>query len=400
MVWRMSSEYYVFQNGGKDNAARRALFGTFIGLVAPEFSEGEEATKNIDFEQDRHFAGFRKSAGIWYRADKHDTCWDRRLVLWMRARSGCFLPFYDTENRLVTFDGKPLTEAAVCTLEVVLRNTASYSIGFLLLPKYKRRQTECISKASSWMVVGYFPFPAGPAGSIKRIDNCELDQDKIISLLLANSPQRNESSSRVSPRDGDFKPSSVNVCKRTSNNPTFESLKKRRIVNLSSVSHKEEKTIKTDYLEEPCKCLEPCVPQSLAKEPISCETQSLMCDQAPYSPVSFGSSSFEESMKDEKEFDSFVPWNYESFFYPSVACSEPSPSELGMKDEKVEDDYCLSDPSMFFFGSDSVNPMDVLESVPPAATPTLSMELFPRTNSSGCFDFVYPSSAFDFKKDE
>jgi len=394
----MSSEYYVFQNGGKDNAARRALFGTFIGLVAPEFSEGEEATKNIDFEQDRHFAGFRKSAGIWYRSDKRDICWDRRLVLWMRARSGCFLPFYDTEHRLVTFDGKPLAEAAVCTLEVVLRNTASYSIGFLLLPKYKRRQTECISKASSWIVVGYFPFPDGPAGSIKRIDNCELDQEKIISLLLANSPQRNESSSRVSPRDGDFKPSSsVNVCKRTSNNPTFESLKKRRVVNLSSVSHKEEKSIKTDYLEEPSKCLEPVVPQSFAKDPVSsCETQTSMCDNQD-SPVSFGTSSFEESMKDEKECDSFVaPWSYENFFYPSsVACSEQAPSDFGMKDEKVEDDYCLSDPSQFLFGSNGVNPMDVLESVPPAATPTLSMELFPRTNSSGCFDFVYPS-VFDF----
>jgi len=175
---------HTFEEGGKDKFARRALFTTFCNLVAPEKKwSGCKIDMNI---HDEEFAGFRKSAGIWYHGEKKDVCWDRRLVLWIKARAGSYLPFFDCSGNLVTNQGMPLVEAGLCTLEVVLRNSATYTIGFLLTPKYKPHQDERIEKASSWIVIGYFPFPDSSDGPIRSVEGCVTDQRKIVDLLLAN----------------------------------------------------------------------------------------------------------------------------------------------------------------------------------------------------------------------
>jgi len=182
----MSSSISQLEEGGKDKFARRALFTTFCDLVAPEKWSLRDKNEMMNIEDGCQFAGFKKSAGIWYRLDKKDECWDRRLVLWIKSQNGSHLPFFDTNGELVTFKGKPLREAGICTLEVVLRNTACYTVGFLLAPKYKPRQDELINKASSWIVIGYFPFPDSTDGPIKMVDNCVTDPQKITELLLAH----------------------------------------------------------------------------------------------------------------------------------------------------------------------------------------------------------------------
>ena len=183
----MTSEHTVFEKGGKDQAARRTLFTTFINLVEPKW-DGDSSLISID----NHQFGFRKSAGIWYGEGDKYICWDRRLVFWMRAGREGFLPFYDVKGEIVTDDdGQPLHEAAVCTLEVVLRNQALYSIGFLLLPKYKKNQVESIDRASSWRVIGFFPFPnPAPGTAISRVSDCVVDPAKVKEVLLANLPEK------------------------------------------------------------------------------------------------------------------------------------------------------------------------------------------------------------------
>jgi len=248
----MTSEFYEFEEEGKDNTARRKLFTTFIGMVTRDaWDKGKMSLMNIDYEQNRHFAGFRKSAGIWYDNGEKMKCWDRRLVLWFRAENGWYLPFFDTDGNIITYEGRRLEEAAVCTLEVVLRNTASYSIGFLLVPMYKGKQEPCITTAGSWMVIGYFPFPKGAPGSVKRVTGCVTDNQKIISLLLAHQPKHDKSSIRDEARDGDLKPSrSVTAHKRMCNNTLYTSHNnKRRLTEREEKDKKQKFEVKTECYE-------------------------------------------------------------------------------------------------------------------------------------------------------
>jgi len=186
----MSSEYFVFDKNGKDQTARRALFSAFVHMVVPD--QGVEGDKLLMKTEEQLF-GFRKSAGVWYSNGAKSVSWDRRLVLWMRAGDLGYLPFYDESGHLMTVRGRPLKEAAVCTLEVVLRNQALYSTGFLLQPKYKKNQEECISEASSWSVIAYFPFPYAASGSVvTRVDGCVTDPTRIREMLEAHLPPKSK----------------------------------------------------------------------------------------------------------------------------------------------------------------------------------------------------------------
>lgn len=178
----MTSEHFVFDKGGKDQTARRALFSTFVNLFLPDWSEDGDCDCSIE----DHMCGFRKSAGIWYQNGNKIKSWDRRLVFWMRAGRIGYLPFYEPNGELVTAYGHPLTEAAICTLEVVLRNQAMYTVGFLLIPKYKKNQVQCISEASSWLVIAFFPFPKSSGLPILRIDGCVTDERRIWDILNSN----------------------------------------------------------------------------------------------------------------------------------------------------------------------------------------------------------------------
>jgi len=198
----------------------------------------------------------------------------------------------------VTVQGKPLVEAGVCTLEVVLRNTATYTIGFLLVPKYKPYQIQRIEKASSWMVIGYFPFPDNTDDPIRMVENCVTDQKKITDLLLANKVRSGKEATATAtatstPDDDSFNKSSpsVVVSKRTCDivlrnqnkrrnieqsecknemaekkmefypsatsspvSPSSESLKKEAMTDDDDDSWIERKTMKDELPEEPVNC--------------------------------------------------------------------------------------------------------------------------------------------------
>jgi len=251
-------------------------------------------------------------------------------------------------------NGKPLSEAAVCTLEVVLRNTASYSIGFLLIPKYKRHQEECISKASSWIVLAYFPFPKGPAGSIRKVECCETNQEKVKALLLDNMPQRSDSG-RVSAREGDSKPSlsCVSAVKRTSNNPIESQKKRRNFVPL--VAENDKAVFPMQYIVAPPP---PPVPKTESVVSYTLESGSGFCEPKCLSKE-VSSTSLDPYYWSRQQ--SFM-WNTQDgniypllpqpscSEFPSFSCSAPQPAQSTCepmvkmeKDEKEEDGYVLAD---------------------------------------------------------
>lgn len=176
-------------NKDKDRAARRTLKRTFINMAVPLWSERDGMEDLFDVGQD--LIDFKKSSGIWYRSAGEDKFWDRRLVLWIRdytSKKG--LQFIDTRGNPVLYNGEPLREAGICTLEIVLRNQASYSIGFLLQPK---NEGESLEEASSWRIIAYFPFPRCDANCfIPCIKDCVTDEYEIKKLLLAN-PRKGKS---------------------------------------------------------------------------------------------------------------------------------------------------------------------------------------------------------------
>jgi len=344
----MTSEFYEFEEEGRDNTARRKLFGSFIGLVArEEWCDGMKSSQlNIDLEQNRHFAGFRKSAGIWYNTGDKMKCWDRRLVLWLRAQSGSYLPFFDENGDVVTVQGKKLEEAAVCTLEVVLRNTASYTVGFLLVPRYKRNQEPCISTASSWSVIGYFPYPAGAPGTIKRVTDCVTDYDKVKAMLLAHLPSHDKSSARDSMRDGDLKPSlSVTAHKRTCNAPSFNQNKRRLI------QRENEENMEIVIIPKADSKVEKREPEKRSSEVWENEMCTKSCSSSILNKDGFvdvWSKDQNEPVKDDGKKEVFFPCDPviedDQMFSEDYSCCNPptsygDSSSLLCEDEKEDDTY-------------------------------------------------------------
>lgn len=194
-------------------------------MVVPQWNErdGYDDLFNVGQEM----IDFKKSAGIWYSlGEGKRRFWDRRLVLWMRADKGKYLEFYDTNGNLVTYKGKRLQEAAVCTLEVVLRNMANYSIGFLLQPIYKKHEVECISDASSWMVIGYFPFPDCPEFStVSRVKGCVTDEKRIMKILQDNpSSRKNKTKDTKTSDKNNFTYDEIRTETESSYNPDDDSI--------------------------------------------------------------------------------------------------------------------------------------------------------------------------------
>ena len=169
-----------FLSEGKDLAARRTLFLGFAHLVqrCPRNKDHAECETAGTF-------GFRKSGGVWFINDTINFCWDRRLVMWMKAPKDGFLPFYGTDNSPLILNGQALTEAAVCPLELVLRSTALFTQGFLLHPVYRRGQREQIAEAKSWRIIAFFKFPSIDHPQHK-VCGCITDQKAILTLLENN----------------------------------------------------------------------------------------------------------------------------------------------------------------------------------------------------------------------
>lgn len=172
-----------FLSEGKDLAARRTLYLGFAHLVRrcprdKDHAEGAESDTDGTY-------GFRKSGGVWFINETLNFCWDRRLVMWMKAPKDSILPFYGPDNRPLVFNGEALTEAAVCPLELVLRSTALFTQGFLLHPVYRRGQEKHIAEAKSWRIIAFFKFPSIEHPQ-NKVSGCVTDQKAILSLLENN----------------------------------------------------------------------------------------------------------------------------------------------------------------------------------------------------------------------
>ena len=183
-VNRMEKES-EFLSEGKDLAARRTLYLGFAHLIqrCPRYKDCVESAER-GVETDGTY-GFRKSGGVWFINETLNFCWDRRLVMWMKAPKGSVLPFYGSDNRPLVFNGEALTEAAVCPLELVLRSTALFTQGFLLHPVYRRGQQEHIAEAKSWRIIAFFKFPSVEHPQSK-VSGCNTDQKAILNLLENN----------------------------------------------------------------------------------------------------------------------------------------------------------------------------------------------------------------------
>lgn len=197
---------------GRDQAARRTLFAALSGLVMVPPAYGGRTVlgaadmcvleESADGREARPLTGFHKSAGVWTREEGGEVFWKRRLVLWLRAPTGCVLPFYGEDGALLTVDGRPLKTAGVCTLEAVLRGTARFKVGFVVLPKDgprgPRGAQPSFDKSSSWVVVASFDFPAAPVRSITGCvtDAAELrrtlDSARTTAAPAARTPARRE----------------------------------------------------------------------------------------------------------------------------------------------------------------------------------------------------------------
>ena len=197
---------------GRDQAARRTLFAALSGLVTVPPAYGGRTVlgaadmcvleESADGREARPLTGFHKSAGVWTQEEGGEVFWKRRLVLWLRAPTGCVLPFYGEDGALLTVDGRPLTTAGVCTLEAVLRGTARFKVGFVVLPKDgprgPRGAQPSFDKSSSWVVVASFDFPAAPVRSITGCvtDAAELrrtlDSARTTAAPAARTPARRE----------------------------------------------------------------------------------------------------------------------------------------------------------------------------------------------------------------
>ena len=197
---------------GRDQAARRTLFAALSGLVTVPPAYGGRTVlgaadmcvleESADGREARPLTGFHKSAGVWTQEVGGEGVWKRRLVLWLRAPTGCVLPFYGEDGALLTVDGRPLTTAGVCTLEAVLRGTARFKVGFVVLPKDgprgPRGAQPSFDKSSSWVVVASFDFPAAPVRSITGCvtDAAELrrtlDSARTTAAPAARTPARRE----------------------------------------------------------------------------------------------------------------------------------------------------------------------------------------------------------------
>jgi len=201
-----------------------------------------------------------------------------------------------------------LEEAAVCTLEVVLRNTAAYTTGFLLLPKYKRRSSErLISKASSWVVIGYFPFPSDSEGPVTRIEKCETDREKIQAFLLAHKAQKSEASSRVAAMDGDFKPTSSVVATKRIYKLPYVNQNKRRNIELEPSCEGKKKELRTE-MESPVESPVEASPVADMKE--QDDDEEALPTQMPTPATTMMTESVDGELpmcsKDEKEEDDYV----------------------------------------------------------------------------------------------
>ena len=173
----------VFLSEGKDLAARRTLYLGFAHLIR-RCPRDKDRADGAESETDGTY-GFRKSGGVWFINETLNFCWDRRLVMWMKAPKDSFLPFYGSDNRPLLFNGEALTEAAVCPLELVLRSTALFTQGFLLHPVYRRGQQEHIAEAKSWRIIAFFKFPSIEHPQ-NKVSGCITDQKAILSLLENN----------------------------------------------------------------------------------------------------------------------------------------------------------------------------------------------------------------------
>lgn len=184
-------------NQGNGQAARRALFTAFSGLVT--LSSGSNGANRVvarpskldcvevDAEGKvvRTMFGVLKSQGVWYRSKHRNEFFKRRLVVWLRAPAGCVLPFYGENDEPLEIGGRPLTEAGLCTLECVLRGTAHFRVGFVLQPMFKRGDSHrTIESATSWCAVASFDFPARGV-TVPRITRCVVGQDALDHMLTS-----------------------------------------------------------------------------------------------------------------------------------------------------------------------------------------------------------------------